>query len=287
MPMKNNVIIKNILYILQGALVGIGAILPGVSGGVLCVAFGIYEPMMELLTHPLRAIKKNYKMFIPFIIGWIVGFIVLAGLIEALFASFASIALMLFFGLICGTLPELFKSSELADKKKSWTPLVLSLAVAYFVFHIVENGVSTTIEPSFFGFLFCGILWGLSLIIPGFSSSSILIYIGLFEPMTAGLAALDMAVVLPMLLGIALIALLLARVVYMLFKKKYAIMSRIVLGFVIASTLKIIPSAFKDGLELAISVVCFALGFAVARIMDVKGSKIENESQNTSIEVDK
>jgi putative membrane protein len=46
--MKQNKILKNILYIIQGAIVGIGAILPGVSGGVLCVAFGIYEPMMEL-----------------------------------------------------------------------------------------------------------------------------------------------------------------------------------------------------------------------------------------------
>ena len=276
--MKNNVILKNVLLLIEGALVGIGAILPGVSGGVLCVAFGIYEPMMELLTHPIKSIKKNYKMFIPFVIGWILGFIVLAGLLEALFARFAAIALMLFFGLICGTLPELFKSSELSDKKKSWTPLVISLAVAYFVFHVIENGISTTIEPSFWGFLLCGVLWGLSLIIPGFSSSSILIYLGLFEPMTAGLAAVDMKVVLPMLLGICLIAAIFARLVYMLFKRQYAITSRIVLGFVIASTLKIIPASFKDGWELAISVLCFAGGFAVARVMDIVSQKQENIS---------
>ncbi|MCI6960714.1 MAG: DUF368 domain-containing protein, partial [Clostridiales bacterium] len=28
---------------------GIGAVLPGISGGVLCVIFGIYQPMMETL----------------------------------------------------------------------------------------------------------------------------------------------------------------------------------------------------------------------------------------------
>lgn len=276
--MKNNVIIKNILYVLQGALVGIGAILPGVSGGVLCVAFGIYEPMMEFLTHPIKSIKKNYNMFIPFIIGWIVGFIVLAGALELLFSKYAPIALMLFFGLICGTLPDLFKKSELSDSKKSWTPLILSLAIAYFVFHIVENGVSTTIEPSFWGFLFCGVLWGFSLIIPGFSSSSILIYFGLFEPMTAGLASFDMKVVLPMLVGIGVIALVFARLIYMLFKKHYAITSRIVLGFVIASTLKIIPASFGDWVTLAVSVICFAIGFAVARIMDMASQKQENIS---------
>ena len=94
---------KYILFLIQGALVGIGAILPGISGGVLCVAFGIYESMMELLTNPIKTIKKQYKMFIPFIIGWIIGFIILAKGIELLFVKSASIAMMLFFGLICGT----------------------------------------------------------------------------------------------------------------------------------------------------------------------------------------
>ena len=30
----------------QGAIVGMGAVLPGVSGGVFYLAFGVYEPMM-------------------------------------------------------------------------------------------------------------------------------------------------------------------------------------------------------------------------------------------------
>ena len=65
------------MYVIQGAIVGVGAILPGVSGGVLCVAFGIYEPMMALLTNPVKSFKNYYKMFIPFLIGWVLGFIFL------------------------------------------------------------------------------------------------------------------------------------------------------------------------------------------------------------------
>ena len=106
--MKSKAVFKSILYAIQGAIVGVGAILPGVSGGVLCVAFGIYEPMMELFTHPIKSIKAHYKMFIPFLIGCALGFILLAKVVEIFFSSFPTIALMLFFGLICGTLPELF-----------------------------------------------------------------------------------------------------------------------------------------------------------------------------------
>lgn len=47
--MKNIINMKNMILLLQGAIVGTGPILPGVSEGVLCVAFGIYEPMMALL----------------------------------------------------------------------------------------------------------------------------------------------------------------------------------------------------------------------------------------------
>ena len=271
--MKKNVILRNILYIIEGAIVGVGAILPGVSGGVLCVAFGIYEPMMELLTHPRRALKAHIKMFVPFIIGWILGFILLAKAVELLFAASSAIALMLFFGLICGTLPELFKTSEKSDHNKSWTPFVISLSVAYIFFHLLERGQSITLAPNFWGFLLCGILWGVSLIVPGFSSSSILIYLGLYEPMTSGIAALQMNVLIPMGIGIVAIALLLARLVNMLYKNHYATTSRIVLGFVVASSLTVLPTSFKSAADLVISIVCFAIGFAVARIMDVEGQK--------------
>ena len=44
--------------LLCGALIGAGAILPGVSGGVLAVVFDVYRPMMETLAHPGRGIRK-------------------------------------------------------------------------------------------------------------------------------------------------------------------------------------------------------------------------------------
>lgn len=265
--------LRSILYAVQGALVGVGAILPGVSGGVLCVAFGIYEPMMELLTRPGQAWKKWCHIFVPFLIGWVLGFVLLAKAVETLFAASAAVALMLFFGLICGTLPELFKVSEKSDPDKSWTPFVLSLAFAYLFFHLLESGTSIVLAPSFAGFLLCGILWGFSLIIPGFSSSTILIYLGLFEPMAAGLGSLDFSVILPMFLGIGVIALLFARLVNMLYQKHYAVTSRVVLGFVIASSLKIVPAAFPDFMSLMLSLLCFGAGFVVARAMDLAQKK--------------
>ena len=55
---------------LCGALIGAGAILPGVSGGVLAVVFDVYRPMMETLTHPERGFRKYWHIFLPLGIGW-------------------------------------------------------------------------------------------------------------------------------------------------------------------------------------------------------------------------
>ena len=116
---------KSLLYAVKGAIVGVGAILPGISGGVLCVAFGIYKPIMDLLTHPAKALRQHYRMLIPFLLGWAAGFVFLANGVKFMFGYAQAISLMLFFGLICGTMPGLFQASEKAAPTKIGRPLSL------------------------------------------------------------------------------------------------------------------------------------------------------------------
>jgi putative membrane protein len=262
-----------LLLLIQGAIVGIGAILPGVSGGVLCVVFGMYEPMMELLTSPKQSFKKHYKIFAPFALGWLVGFVLLAKFVGVFLESHTDIALMLFYGLILGTIPELMKKSQDSDEKMSWTPMVVSLAVSFFIFHLFTILDAIQVELNVFSYLFCGFLWGLSLIIPGLSSSSILLFLGIEQSMLEGVGNLDLSVIIPYLLGIVITVLLLARLVNMLFKKHYALISRIMLGFIISSALVILPKKFDSLVTFAISMVCFVGGFILARVMDIMENK--------------
>ena len=267
-------VLKYLLLAFQGAIVGVGAILPGISGGVLCVIFGIYEPMMEFLSNPFKTFKKHVKILLPFAIGWALGFILLAKVVEFVFGLCQPAAILLFFGLICGTLPEMFvaKDELNANKSKNWMPFVISLSFAYLLFHLIEVGVQTTLPPTFPAFVFCGVLWGLSTIVPGMTSTSVLIELGLYEPLTSGIGAIDFTVLLPFLIGIIVTVLLLARLINMLYKKHNLLMCRVILGFVIASSLKIIPTEFSSPTVLIISLVCFVAGFAAARAMDVWGA---------------
>ena len=69
MKNKKNTVLQVILWIIQGALVGIGAILPGISGGTLCYAFGIYNQLLEVLFQPLYRIGKHLEQLIVYTEG--------------------------------------------------------------------------------------------------------------------------------------------------------------------------------------------------------------------------
>ena len=54
---------------LKGVAIGAGAILPGISSGVLCVIFGIYEKLLDSILNFFKDIKNNIKFLLPIILG--------------------------------------------------------------------------------------------------------------------------------------------------------------------------------------------------------------------------
>lgn len=51
--------------ILQGIVIGIANIIPGVSGGTMMVAMGIYDKLIHSITHLRKEFKESMKFLIP------------------------------------------------------------------------------------------------------------------------------------------------------------------------------------------------------------------------------
>lgn len=262
---NNSALKRWLLLIAQGAVVGVGAILPGVSGGTLCVIFNMYRPLIELLASPREGIKKYARLFLPFGLGWAVGFVALARVVELLFKNAYNVATCLFIGLIVGMLPQLLRERK-RDGLTAGANVALALCTVLMLgfFMFLSRNEAISITPSWGWFLFCGAMWGISLIVPGMSSSSLLIFLGLYYPMTAGIADLDLGVILPMLLGIAASALALARGVDRIMREHYGVAMSCIVGFVIASTIPIIPTAYASMGEGLLCLLCAVAGAAFA-----------------------
>ena len=88
-----------------------GAILPGISSGVFCVAFGIYEKLINSVLHFFRDIKKHSKFLFPILVGVFIGVLVFSNLLKIVFMNFRVPTSFAFMGLILGTLPIVVKQA--------------------------------------------------------------------------------------------------------------------------------------------------------------------------------
>ena len=94
-----------VFRVVQGALIGLGAVLPGISGGVLSVIFGIYKPIMELLSNPIANFKTHVPKLIPVVIGGAVGFLGVANVLAFFLEKYPDPSVCLFVGPDRGNAP--------------------------------------------------------------------------------------------------------------------------------------------------------------------------------------
>ena len=267
---KNFSLSNFVLRVFQGALVGLGAVLPGISGGVLCVVFGIYTIIMEFLADPFRKLKTHFPKLLPIGIGGVIGFIGVAKLLGFFLERYENPSVCLFIGLIAGMLPSLFREAgEQGRSKKSYVALVIAM-VLVFAMLISLKVLEVEITPNFGWYIFCGVCLALSVIAPGMSFSTTLMPLGLYEPFVAGIGDFDFAVLIPGGIGGLATVILFAKAVDMLFKKHYSVAFHAIVGVVIAATIMIIPVAsFTVSVSSClINVICLVVGIVAALLLD-------------------
>lgn len=267
---KNSSVMQFVIKILQGALIGLGAVLPGISGGVLCVVFGIYKTIMEFLADPFRKFKTHVPKLIPIGIGGVIGFLGIANLLSILLEKYPAPSVCVFIGLITGMLPSLFREAgEQGRDKKSYISMVIAM-ILVFALLISLKVLSVEITPNFVWYIFCGFCLALSVIAPGMSFSTLLMPLGLYEPFVAGIGHMDFAVLIPGGIGGLATVILFAKAVDSLFNNHYSVAFHAIVGVVIAATIMIIPFAsFTVSVSSCIiNIVCLVVGIVAALGLD-------------------
>ena len=261
---------KGLLWFLEGIIVGFGAIMPGLSGGTLCVAFGMYLPLIWVISHPKENIIKYGKMLAVFGMGAAVGFLGLSGFASWLMELSSELVICAFIGFIIGTFPELWQDAGTKGRNtKSYISMAVGFAVMLMLLFLFESHAQIQVKADVFGFLLCGILWGLSFIVPGLSSSTLLLFFGLYQPMLDGISGLDLGVIIPLAIGIVVCVMLLSKAVNVAYKKYYGIISHAIIGVVAATTVMIFPDWNTFGIGHIICIVCGAfVSYAFTRICD-------------------
>lgn len=144
---------------LKGIAIGSGAILPGISSGVFCVIFGIYEKLLDSILNFFGDIKNNFKFLFPILIGIFLGIILFSNILNYCLYEFPIQTKTVFIGLILGSVPALIKDINSKEKFKRSNLIFFLLAPllgigCIFLEKFLE--IPATENISFFYLVLCG-----------------------------------------------------------------------------------------------------------------------------------
>ena len=234
-----------LLRLLKGAFVGSGFILPGVSGGTLAAVFGLYERLILFLADIRKDFKENFFFFLPVGIGGVLGLFVFSVVLSYFFEVAEVHIIWFFIGCITGTLPSLWGQAGRDGRKNyHFATLIICFTLALVFLRYIESTAGGGLPQNTYTWTLAGVIIAFGVVIPGLSSSTLLLFLQLYAPMTRAIAGLDFSVIIPIGIGGAATIVTFSRMMAYILNRAYGILFHGIIGFVIASTILIIPVNF-------------------------------------------
>jgi putative membrane protein len=202
---------KYIVLFFKGLAMGVGNIIPGVSGGTIALITGIFERFIYALkSYNLSAFKMLYKgnwkgfvlqtdfyFLISVGLGMLTALLSLAKAFEYLFLHYPVFIWSFFFGLILASIYYVIIMVE----KWSFS------SIFSLIFGIISGVIFLFINPAspndniFFLFI-SGAISIVGMILPGLSGSFLLVLMGNYElTMIDGISTMNIRILLPFVLG--------------------------------------------------------------------------------------
>ena len=264
---------EKLIVFLKGVIIGMGKVIPGVSGSVLAIMLGIYDKGVEALSKFNKNRKENLKFLINVGLGIFFAIVIGSKTILALLDSFYLSIMLLFCGLISGTIPNF----SLKDRKPKTKHYFVTIVVFLIFTFMTKTNVSNTynFEYNFSNFLFLllvGMIEAATMIIPGISGTAILMIMGVYSLVLSVFSNLlnfeyikyNLFIIIPFFMGIVIGFLLFTKIVYYFMNNYKEKTHYIILGFIYSSLFLLLRKIFEykyETKELLFGIIFFIIGF--------------------------
>lgn len=288
--------------ILKGAVIGIANIIPGVSGGTMAVAMGIYDKLISSVTHLFKEFKKSILFLLPVGIGMLLGIVGLSMLIEWMLGVIPIQTNLLFIGLILGGIPAVWsrvKGASIRPQHIIGCLVFFALVVVLAVLDGTEGGAADLS----FGLVNCikifgvGIIVAATMVIPGVSGSMMLMLMGYYNPVIETINAFVKALVsfdvqgilsgcgvlVPFGLGVVVGILGIAKLIEILLSKFPYVVFWCIIGLILASPVAIVLLNDFSGFNVVSGVtglIALAAGVMIAMALGGDPKEVGNTERN-------
>lgn len=265
-----------LIYLIKGIVIGIATLVPGVSGGTMAIILGVYDEMIHSLSSFFKDIKKNTLFLATIGLGGIIGIASFSKIIEYSLNNFKFPMIYLFLGIIIGGIPVLYKKADVDNKKKSdWLYFIVG-AILILIMSIysgtIVNLASSTGILNFIFLTIAGIIIAVALILPGISTSFMLLVLGLYDITLKAINNVEINFLIPIVIGVGLGVIGTTKVLENCLMKSPRKTYMLILGFVVGSIAEVFPG-IPTGLDILVSILTFIAGFVVIKYISNKYSE--------------
>lgn len=262
----------------KGFIIGVANIIPGVSGGTLAITLGIYERLINAISHFMKNIKENIKFLFPIGIGAVLSLAILSNAISYALTNFKFPTTLFFIGLIVGGIPLLYKKVDKEVNGKNILLMLITFSiVVLFTFMDSGNKVISFANMDIYKYItlfVVGIIAAATMVIPGISGSFVLMLLGYYEPIINTIKdfthlnniASNLAILIPFGIGVLVGIVLIAKLIEYLLAKHEVPTYFMIIGFILASIISIIVEVgLTTNIMFIVSgIILFMLGFVIA-----------------------
>lgn len=252
---------------IKGIALGAGAILPGISSGVLCVVFGIYDKLINSILGFFKDAKKNFQFLFPIFLGVGIGVVIFGNILKFLFTNFSIQTKYAFLGLILGSMPVILKTANNKNGFRLHYILytIATFLLAVFLIFIEKNFYTTNlvVNTSFLFLVFAGFIMSIGVVFPGVSSSVLLMILGVYDVYLIAVSTVNLSILFPMGIGLVVGGIIFLLIIRYCLEKHFSQTYYSIIGFVLGSTLIIYPG-FSFDINSFIGIIFFILCFSIA-----------------------
>lgn len=227
--------------IVLGVIIGTASVVPGLSGGVIAVSLGLYTAAIDAIVNIKRDFAKRVKFLLPLGIGAAVGIFVFGIIIEPLIKNYESYVIYFFIGLIIGSIPSFLKEATESGFRLSF---IIPTLAAFCFGTIISSNMYDYFKTAYLTvpiLLLSGGILAFGMIIPGISSSFILIQMNVYEKLIYEFTHFNLPSIFWTGLGFVTALLLSIKLVSVALKKYRSYTYFAAFGFLLSSVVSIFP----------------------------------------------
>ncbi len=268
--------------IIKGFIIGIGKIIPGVSGTMLAITLGIYEQLIENISNLKKNFMQSAKYLIKPLIGIILAIVSMSKIIVKCMNNYYFSTMLLFIGMIVGGLPNQIKKASFKKKDIITSLILLTSLILILSTNSNNNIIDHKIQYSIVEFvklLGIGIIDAASSIIPGISGTAILMMLGYYNIILQTFStvldpnkiSITFFIMIPFLTGFIIGILIISKIINIIIKRKQNIANIAIIIFTIITIFLLIKNVFsienKNG-QIIPGILLFILGIIISSKLD-------------------